>query len=55
MVLIGVARDRCFELDDSERLYYLQEPLTGMFPDKGMLVLGSIELHALLSLKSSAV
>ena len=26
---------------------YLQEPLTGMFPDKGMLVLGSIEFHAL--------
>ncbi len=26
----------------------LQEPLTGMFPDKGMLVLGSIKFHALL-------
>lgn len=26
---------------------YLQEPLTRIFPDKGMLVLGSIEFHAL--------
>ncbi len=29
---------------------HLDEPLAGLLPDKGVLVLGSIEFHALLSL-----
>ena len=34
----------------SMRDNHLDEPLAGLLPDKGVLVLGSIEFHALLSL-----